>query len=86
MNGKLFVQEERIRARWMEYFSKVLKVENEHKELAKEQPVAGPEKEPTRNEVEEAIKAMKMGKATGPSGITAEFWKHLGTMGADICR
>ena len=80
-NRKLLVDEERIRARWVEYFSE--NVENEREELPKEQPVAEPEKEPTRKKEEEAIKAMKMGNAAGPSGITAEFWKHLGQAGIE---
>ena len=52
--GKLLVEEERIRARWMKYFSELLNVENEGEELPNKQRVAGPEKEPTRKEVEEA--------------------------------
>ena len=40
--------------------------------------MCGPVEALTREEVEKAVKAMKMGKAAGPSGITAEFWKNLG--------
>ena len=82
-NGKLLVDEERIRARWVEYFLELLNVKNERAELPKEPPVVRPEKEPTRQMVEEAIKVMKMGKAAGPSGTTAELWKHLGQTGLE---
>ena len=40
--------------------------------------MCGPVEAFTREEVEKAIKAMKMGKAAESSGITAEFWKNLG--------
>ena len=32
-------------------------------------------------EVKEALKKMKMGKASGPDGIHIEVWKTLGDMG-----
>ena len=38
----------------------------------------------TRNEVEVALKGMKLGKAMGPDGIPVEVWKSLGEEGVDI--
>ena len=38
------------------------------------------------SEVTNAIEALKVGKAIGPDGIPAEFWKVLGVKGTkDVC-
>jgi hypothetical protein len=46
-----------------------------HPPIPTAEPVQGPIQPITVNEVEEAIRAMKTGKATGPDDIAAELWK-----------
>ncbi|MBN3324175.1 CFDP2 protein, partial [Atractosteus spatula] len=75
--GRVLIKEEQIKQRWLEYFKNLLNVENERENLVEADVVCGPIQEISVKEVTEAIKEMKVGKATGPSGIAAEHFKNL---------
>ena len=64
------MQENQTMERWREYFSELLNEQNKH-QLDEEGEAEGPLKEITEGEVKSAIKAMKQGKAAGPTGLTS---------------
>ena len=66
------------------YFEKLMNEENERIPTELRESIAGPIEEITRGEVEEALKKMKNGKATGPDEIPAEIWKYLGQDGVTV--
>ena len=82
--GRILSEETDIKNRWKVYFEKLLNEENERRffgeGVANERDVPGIRKE----EVKEALKRMKKGKATGPDEIPAEVWKCLGDEGVDV--
>uniref|UniRef100_A0A914X4N9 Reverse transcriptase domain-containing protein n=1 Tax=Plectus sambesii TaxID=2011161 RepID=A0A914X4N9_9BILA len=73
-----------ILRRWSDYFSKISNEEFDHPPIQSADPVPGPAPPITIGEVEDAMKKMKNGKATGPDDIPAEVWKILGRQGATI--
>ena len=64
----------------------LLNVENERGDLDTAEPIEGPIEDITIEEVRQAIKGMKMGKATGPTGVSAEQLKNLDDEGIEWFR
>jgi hypothetical protein len=76
--------EENIKKRWGDYFNNLLNEQRQRIErrigTANENVTSGIRRE----EVEDALRSMKNGKAVGPDGIPVEAWKALGTEGVDF--
>ena len=83
-NGNVLKEDNEIKERWRGYFEKLMNEENERIPTEQRESIAGPIGEITRREVEEALKTMKNGKATGPDEIPAEIWKYLGQDGVIV--
>ena len=83
VNGKVVTDGNKVRLTWKEYFDKLLNEENvwEKDSLDYVDVVQGPSERIAEEEVKEAIGAMKMGKATGPSGAVLEMLKTAGEDG-----
>ena len=79
--GNILIEEMKIKRRWHEYFKELLNEENERDELEKVEVVSGPVEEFSEEEVKNAVREMKTGKASGPSGISAEYFKYLDSDG-----
>ena len=71
-----------MREIWRRYLEELLNVENEN-QIEEEPCVEGPIEEIARKEVEEALKSMKTGRASGPSRVTSELLKFAGNSGID---
>ncbi|GFR99752.1 RNA-directed DNA polymerase from mobile element jockey-like [Elysia marginata] len=82
--GEVLTDGEKIKERWREYYTTFLNKENQRDELEDIPPVEGPIEELTRNEIIDAIKAMKKGKAAGCSGVSPDMIKVLEESGVDI--
>ena len=76
-NQKVMTKEDDIKRRWQEYFKELLNVQNERGELEQTEAVAGLIEEITLEEVRQAVRQLKTGKATGPSGVTADQLRSL---------
>ena len=83
-NGRVLSKEECIRARWKEYFEKLLNEENPRRIVEEGTPLTREVPAITREEVKRALDRMKNGKSVGPDGIPVEVWKVLGREGVDI--
>src|SRR6476469_10303204 len=94
--GKLLTEPEEIRNRWKEYidslYDKNGKSQNEEMGIELELYVDEDSRGPVilDSEVTNAIEALQVGKAIGPDGIPAEFWKVLGAKGTtelvELCK
>jgi hypothetical protein len=90
-DGNVVVEQESIKEVWRKYFEKLLNEEFawNRNGLTTENAVGKDAEEITVIEVRAAIAKMKMGKATGPSGIGAEMLKAAGEAGViwvtDLC-
>ena len=90
-DGNVVVEQDRIKEVWRKYFEQLLNEEFDwdRNSLETELVVGEPGEEITTSEVRTAIAKMKMGKATGPSGIGAEMLKAAGEAGVmwvtDLC-
>ena len=73
--GELMISDEGKLKAWVEHYDRLLNVEFEWpRELLPEAlPVVGPPPHVTVELVSKALKKMKLGKAAGPSGITADM-------------
>ena len=80
-NGELLVSEEQVSGRWREYFEKLLN-ENEWNDELSAEYVEGPA-DMISKEVRQAIQDLKVRKAAGPSGVTAEMNKAAGEQAVD---
>lgn len=81
VNGNILQEEAKIKARWREYFQQLLNVENKRERLENLQPTEGPVKQIEKEEVTEALRKMKCGKAAGPSEVSIDLLKALGEEG-----
>ena len=72
-NGGLLVSEEQVTGRWREYFEKLLNEENEWNDELSAEYVEGPADMISKEEIRQAIQDLKVRKAAGPSGVTAEM-------------
>jgi hypothetical protein len=90
--GEIIMDEAEIMTRWKEYFIKLLEVRSEdvHFEVKREDIEKKAESRGhgdnniTMEEVVEAIRRMKIGKAPGSDKITAEMMKYMGDRGRQI--
>ena len=82
-NGELLVSEEQVSGRWGEYFEKLLNEENEWNDELSAEYVEGPADMISKEEVRQAIQDLKVRKAAGPSGVTAEMIKAAGEQAVD---
>ena len=81
-NGELLVSEEQVSGRWREYFEKLLNEENEWNDELSAEYVEGPA-DMISKEIRQAIQDLKVRKAAGPSGVTAEMIKAVGEQAVD---
>ena len=81
--GGIKVKEKDIMNRWREYFNELLNEQNEY-QVEEDGKVEGPLKEITEVEVETAIKAMRKGRAAGPTGMTSDLLQAAGKTGASV--
>lgn len=82
-NGKIVVEEEKVRDVWAAYYEKLLNEEFDwnRNELSEVDAVSGPLEEISMQEVRAAIRKMKNDKSTGPTGVAAEMLKASGESG-----
>ena len=85
VNGQMLVGKVKVTKRFKEYFEEFLKVQEDRETVTVtvgggRMPVMGElnERPIGRVEVEEAVKSLKAGKATGLDGVTAELLKKGG--------
>ena len=79
----LLVSEEQVSGRWREHFEKLLNEENEWNDELSAEYVEGPADMISKEEVRQAIQDLKVRKAAGPSGVTAEMIKAAGEQAVD---
>ena len=82
--GNLCVDEEERAKVWKDHMEKVMNEENEWDGDIEVDVTHGPLECVTMEEVEKAIKEMKLGKATGVSEISAEHIKASGVVGVRV--
>ena len=82
-SGDLQVSEEQVSDRWREYFEKLLNEENEWNDELSAEYVEEPADMIIKEEVRQAIQDLKVRKAAGPSGVTAEIIKAAGEKAVD---
>ena len=81
---QLLVKEDEIRHRWQEYFDKLFNGENENSTVRLDDSFDDTNRRFVRRiqvqEVREALKRMKVGKAMGPDDIPIKVWRCLGDL------
>ena len=81
-NGNVMVNSEAELKRWKEYFEKLMNEENNREPRTEEPEVVNEEVNcVSREEVKNALRKMKKGKAVGPDELPVEVWKCMGKMG-----
>ena len=81
-NGNVMVNSEAVLKRWKEYFEKLMNEENNRDPRTEEAEVVNEEVNcVSREEIKNALRRMKKGKAVGPDELPVEFWKCMGKMG-----
>ena len=81
-NGNVVVNSEAVLKRWKEYFEKLMNEENNREPRTEETEVVKEEVNcVSREEVKNALRRMKKGKAIGPDELPIEVWKCMGEMG-----
>ena len=81
-NGNVMVNSEAVLKRWKEYFEKLMNEENNREPRTEEAEVVNEEVNcVSREEVKNALRRMKKGKAVGPDELAVEIWKCMGEMG-----
>ena len=75
------MKEDEIRHRWQEYFNKLFNGENENFTVRLDNSFDDTNRCFVRRiqvqEVREALRRMKVGKAMGPDGIPIKVWRYL---------
>ena len=80
-NGNVMVNSEAVLKRWKEYFEKLMNEENNKDPRTEEAEVVNEEVNcVSREEVKNALRRMKKGKAVGPDELPAEVWKCMKKM------
>ena len=80
-NGNVMVNSEAALKRWKEYFEKLMNEENNRDPRTEETEVVNEEVNcVSREEVKNALRRMKKGKAVGPNEFPVEVWKCMGEM------
>ena len=81
-NGNVMVNSETVLTRWKEYFEKLMNEDNDKDPRTEEAEVVNKEVNCiSREEVKNALRRMKKGKAVGPDDLPVEVWKCMGEMG-----
>ena len=81
-NGNVLVSSEAVLKRWKEYFEKLINEKNNRNPRTEEAEVVNEEVNcVSREEVKNALRKMKKGKAAGPDELPVEVWKCTGEMG-----
>ena len=81
-NGNVTVNSEADLKRWKEYFEKLMNEENNRDPRTEEAEVANKEVNcVSSEEVKNALRRVKKGKAAGPDELPVEVWKCMGEMG-----
>ena len=81
-NGNVMVNSEAVVKRWKAYFEKLMNEENNREPRTEEAEVVNEEVNCfTREEVKNALRRIKKGKAVGQDELPVEVWKCMGKMG-----
>ena len=81
-NGNVIVNSEAVLKRWKEYFEKLMNEENNREPRTEETEMVNEDVNcVSREEVKNALRRMKKGKAVGPDELPVEVWKCMGKMG-----
>ena len=81
-NGNVMVNSKAVLKRWKEYFEKLMNEENNRDRRTEDAEVVNEEVNcVSREEVKNALRRMKKGKAVGPDELPVEVWKCMGKMG-----
>ena len=81
-NGNVMVNSEAVLKRWKEYFEKLINKENNRDPRTEEAEVVNEEVNcVSREEVKNALRRIKKGKAVGPDEFPVEVWKCMEKMG-----
>ena len=81
-NGNVMVNSEAMLKRWKEYFEKLMNEENDREPRIEEAEVVNEEVNcVNREEVKNALRRIKKGKAVGPDELPVEVWKCMVKMG-----
>ena len=84
-NGNVMINSEAVLKRWKEYFEKLMNEENNRDPRTEEAEVVNEEVNcVSREEVKNALRRMKKGKAVGPDKLPVEVWKCMGEMGIEF--
>ena len=84
-NGNVMVNSEAVLKRWKEYFEKLMNEKNNKDSRTEEAEVVNEEVNCiSREEVKNALRRMKKGKAVGPDGLPVKVWKCMGEMGINF--
>ena len=84
-NGNVMVNSEAVLKRWKEYFEKLMNEENNRGPRTEEAEVVNEEINcVSREEVKNALRRMKKGKAIGLDELPVEVWKCMGEMGIEF--
>ena len=84
-NGNVMVNSEAVLKRWKEYFEKLMNEENNREPRTEEAEVVNEEVNcVSREEVKNALRRMKKGKAVGPDELPVEVWKCMREMGIEF--
>ena len=84
-NGNVMLNSEAVLKRRKEYFEKLMNEENNRDPRTEEAEVVNEEVNcVSREEVKNALKRMKKGKAAGPDELSVEVWKCVGKMGIEF--
>ena len=82
MKTVMLVNSEAVLKRWKEYFEKLMNEENNRESRTEEPEVVNEEVNcVNREEVKNAVRRMKKGKAVGPDELPIEVWMCMGKMG-----
>ena len=80
-NGNVMINSEAVLKRWKEYFEKLMNEENNREPRTEEAEVVNEEVNcVSREEVKNALRRMKKGKAVGPDELPVKVWKCMGKM------
>ena len=84
-NGNFMVNSEAVLKRWKEYFEKLINEKNDRDPRTEEPEVVNEEVNcVSREEVKNALRRMKKGKAVGPDELPVEVWKYMGEKGINF--
>ena len=77
-NGKILVEETKVKQRWKEYFEKLLNQENSRERKIRTEKRERDVGNISVEEIRNVWRKVKKGKAQGPDDISVEVWIALG--------